>query len=53
VVRLLLRNSEMTRRLGIGGRKAVESFYNWDRVTSEVIRIGSELGSARLEVASQ
>jgi len=52
-VRLLLRNTEMTRRLGIGGRKAVESFYNWDRVTSEVIRIGSELGSARLEVASQ
>ena len=52
-VRLLLRDSEMTRRLGVGGRKAVESFYNWDRVTSEVIRIGSELGSARLEVASQ
>jgi phosphatidyl-myo-inositol dimannoside synthase len=52
-VRLLLRDSEMTRRLGVGGRKAVESFYNWDRVTSEVVRIGSELGSARLEVASQ
>jgi phosphatidyl-myo-inositol dimannoside synthase len=52
-VRRLLRDSEMTRRLGIGGRKAVESFYNWDRVTSEMIGIGNELGSARLEVARQ
>jgi phosphatidylinositol alpha-1,6-mannosyltransferase len=52
-VRLLLRDREMTQRLGIGGRKAVESFYNWDRVTSEMIRIGKELGSTRLEVACQ
>jgi phosphatidylinositol alpha-1,6-mannosyltransferase len=50
-VRLLLRDAELARRLGMGGRKAVESFYNWDRVTSEMIRIGDELSSTRLEVA--
>jgi phosphatidyl-myo-inositol dimannoside synthase len=50
-VRLLLRDAEMAQRLGMGGRKAVESFYNWDRVTSEMIRIGRELGSIRVEVA--
>jgi phosphatidylinositol alpha-1,6-mannosyltransferase len=44
-VRLLLRNSELARRLGAGGRRAVETFYNWDRVTSEMIRIGGESGS--------
>ncbi len=42
---LLLRNRELARRLGAGGRRAVETFYNWDRVTSEMIRIGGELGS--------
>ncbi|MFL5401550.1 MAG: glycosyltransferase family 4 protein [Gemmatimonadales bacterium] len=52
-VRRLLRDGEMAQRLGRGGRAAVESFYNWDRVTSEMIRIGHELGSARLEVARQ
>jgi phosphatidylinositol alpha-1,6-mannosyltransferase len=45
-VGLLLRDRELARRLGAGGRRAVESFYNWDRVTSEMIRIGEELGSA-------
>ncbi len=50
-VRQLLRNSELARRLGAGGRRAVETFYNWDRVTSEMVRIGRELGSTRLEAA--
>jgi phosphatidylinositol alpha-1,6-mannosyltransferase len=50
-VRQLLGNSELARRLGAGGRRAVETFYNWDRVTSEVVRIGRELGSTRMEVA--
>lgn len=44
-VRLLLRDRELARRLGTGGRKAVETFYNWDRVTSEMMRVGGELGS--------
>jgi phosphatidylinositol alpha-1,6-mannosyltransferase len=50
-VRLLLRDGELARRLGAGGRKAVETFYNWDRVTSEVMRIGGELGSLSRKVA--
>ena len=44
VVRLLLRDRDLARRLGAGGRKAVESFYNWDRVTADVRKIGAELG---------
>ena len=52
-VRRLLRDGSLAHRLGAGGRKAVETFYNWDRVTSEMIRIGRELGSTRLEVAPQ
>jgi phosphatidylinositol alpha-1,6-mannosyltransferase len=47
---LLLRNGDLARRLGTGGRRAVETFYNWDRVTSEMVRIGEELGSARREL---
>lgn len=45
VVRLLLGNSELAQRLGAGGRRAVETFYNWDRVTSEMIRIGGGLST--------
>ncbi len=43
-VRLLLRDRELARRLGAGGRRAVETFYNWDRVAAEVVQIGRELG---------
>jgi phosphatidylinositol alpha-1,6-mannosyltransferase len=43
-VRLLLENRDLAGRLGNGGREAVQSFYNWDRVTSDVARIGAELG---------
>jgi phosphatidylinositol alpha-1,6-mannosyltransferase len=52
-VRLLLENRDLARRLGKGGREAVESFYNWDRVTSDVSRMGAELGvrgSSRLAI---
>jgi phosphatidylinositol alpha-1,6-mannosyltransferase len=45
-IRLLLANRELAQRLGTGGRKAVESFYNWDRVTADVRRIGRELSSS-------
>jgi phosphatidylinositol alpha-1,6-mannosyltransferase len=41
-LRLLLENEDLARRLGAGGRKAVESYYNWDRVASDVRRIGAE-----------
>jgi phosphatidylinositol alpha-1,6-mannosyltransferase len=46
-VRLLLSNADRAKRMGVEGRRAVESFYNWDRVTSEMMRIGEELGSVR------
>ena len=42
-VRLLLEDQELGRRLGLGGRKAVEAYFNWDRVTADVRRIGEEL----------
>ncbi len=43
-VRLLLENRELGRRLGEGGRKAVESYFNWERVTRDVRRLGADLG---------
>jgi phosphatidylinositol alpha-1,6-mannosyltransferase len=43
-VRLILKDPVLARRLGEGGRKAVEGYFNWDRVTSDVQRIGAELG---------
>ena len=46
-VRLLLVDRSLARRLGDGGRKAVESYFNWDRVASDVQRIGAELGLRR------
>ena len=33
-------------RPGAEGRRAVESHYNWDRVTADLRRIGHELGAA-------
>lgn len=44
-VRLLLENGDLANHLGAGGRRAVESFYNWERVTSDVSRMGAELGA--------
>jgi phosphatidylinositol alpha-1,6-mannosyltransferase len=41
-VRLLLQDHDLARRLGAGGRHAVETFYNWDRVAADVMRIGRE-----------
>jgi phosphatidylinositol alpha-1,6-mannosyltransferase len=35
----LLADAELRRRLGAGGRRAVETFYNWDRVVRALIRI--------------
>ena len=41
-VRLLLRDRDLAQRLGVGGRKVVESFFNWDRVTQDVLGIAEE-----------
>jgi phosphatidyl-myo-inositol dimannoside synthase len=50
----LLDDRALAARLGEGGRRAVERYYNWDRVAADVRRIGHELGrSIRPEVARQ
>jgi phosphatidyl-myo-inositol dimannoside synthase len=46
-VRFLLDHPDHARRLGAAGRSAVESFFNWNRVTSDVREIGRELGRGR------
>lgn len=45
-LRHLLDDPDLRRRLGAAGRAAVESRYNWDRVTADLIRIGEEFGAA-------
>jgi phosphatidylinositol alpha-1,6-mannosyltransferase len=35
----LLGDSERRKQLGAAGRKAVESYYNWDRVVGELMEI--------------
>jgi phosphatidylinositol alpha-1,6-mannosyltransferase len=38
----LLNDAELRVRLGSAGRRAVEEYYNWDRVTADLQRIGHE-----------
>jgi glycosyltransferase involved in cell wall biosynthesis len=45
LVRALLGNADLRRRLGRGGRAAVEEFFNWDRVTADLRRAGEEFGA--------
>lgn len=42
LLRRLLQDRELAGRLGTAGRKAVERYYNWDRVAADLARIGSE-----------
>jgi phosphatidylinositol alpha-1,6-mannosyltransferase len=49
----LLDDRPLAQRLGGGGRRAVESYYNWDRVTADLASIGHELGGVPREVAQQ
>ena len=46
----LLDDAGLRARLGGAGRRAVESHYNWDRVTADLRRIGHELGAAAGQV---
>ncbi|HKT59758.1 MAG TPA: glycosyltransferase family 4 protein [Gemmatimonadales bacterium] len=48
----LLGDPGLRARLGAAGRRAVESHYNWDRVTADLRRIGHELGAAARQAAS-
>jgi phosphatidyl-myo-inositol dimannoside synthase len=47
----LLNDAALRARLGTAGRHAVESHYNWDRVTCDLVRIGRELGTAAKQAA--
>jgi phosphatidylinositol alpha-1,6-mannosyltransferase len=47
----LLGDAPRRARLGVAGRRAVEGYYNWDRVTADLRRIGHELGAAARQVA--
>src|SRR2546429_318279 len=38
----LLGDEELRRRIGAAGRAAVETYYNWDRVAADLIRIDRE-----------
>ena len=49
-VRRLLNDRELALRLGAGGRAAVETYYNWDRVAAEVIGIGREVAGRRADL---
>jgi phosphatidylinositol alpha-1,6-mannosyltransferase len=41
-IRRLLGDAELRRRMGAAGRRAVETYYNWDRVARDLIRIDGE-----------
>ena len=41
----LLEDQLLARRLGQGGRKAIETFYNWDRVVRDLRDIESQVSS--------
>jgi len=41
-VNRLLADEPLRRRMGTAGRRAVETYYNWDRVCTDLIRIDAE-----------
>ena len=41
----LLGDAELRRRMGAAGRRAVETYYNWDRVAKDLMRIDQEFRS--------
>ena len=47
----LLDDAGLRGRLGAAGRRAVESRYNWDRVTRDLARIGHQLGAEATQAA--
>ena len=49
----LLSNPSLAGKLGGGGRKAVETHFNWDRVTREMIQIADEFSPIRARLAAQ
>lgn len=52
-LRHLLDDATLRARLGRAGRRAVETYYNWDRVAGDLARIGQEFaGSVAREAVS-
>lgn len=47
VIAQLLDDTHGAHRLGEEGRRAVEQFYNWDRVARDLRRLGDEVNAAR------
>jgi phosphatidylinositol alpha-1,6-mannosyltransferase len=45
-VELILGDADLAGKLAAGGRAAVESYFNWDRVTREMIAIADEFSPA-------
>jgi phosphatidylinositol alpha-1,6-mannosyltransferase len=45
-VQSLLQDRQLGQRLGEAGRRAVEGYFNWDRVTADVRRTGEEFVGA-------
>jgi glycosyltransferase involved in cell wall biosynthesis len=41
-IKQLLGNKELRTRMGAAGRRAVESYYNWDRVARDFMEIDKE-----------
>ena len=53
-IRSLLDDPDRAEMMGRAGRRAVETYYNWDRVTADLAGIGHEIGTRlRMEVAHQ
>jgi phosphatidylinositol alpha-1,6-mannosyltransferase len=48
----LLDDRELSSRLGAAGRRAVETYYNWDRVAGDLARIGREFARRALPQAA-
>jgi phosphatidylinositol alpha-1,6-mannosyltransferase len=48
-LRALLDDRSLAGRLGAMGRKAVEQYFNWDRVTSDMLQIGREHGTGIMQ----
>ncbi|HYT05865.1 MAG TPA: glycosyltransferase family 4 protein [Gemmatimonadales bacterium] len=47
----LLGDAALRRRMGAAGRRAVEAYYNWDRVARDLIRIDAEFRREPLSAA--
>lgn len=49
----VLKDAALAKRLGAGGRKAVETYFNWDRVTRDMITIADEFSRAPARAGSR